>query len=96
MKSAAADKPHGGLTVSSNLSLKEAVEQLRAHPDRPVRAEVEGGLLLELRVLPRDSSASAADAFAALGPWEGETPEEIHALVAEARKASRQREVPAL
>lgn len=82
--------------MNTNLSLDEAVEQLRAHPERPVRAEVEGGLLVELRALSQERAVSAADAFAAFGPWEGETPDEIHALVTEARKASRQREVPAL
>jgi len=82
--------------MSAYLSLAEAVEQLRVHPERPVRAVVEGGLVLELRALPRETATSAADAFDALGPWEGEAPEELDLLLAEARRGGRQRDVPAI
>jgi hypothetical protein len=39
---------------------------------------------------------TAADIFEELGPWAGETTEEILRLLAEARRAGGQREVPEL
>ena len=39
---------------------------------------------------------NAADAFAAIGPWEGESPDEIAAILAAARKRGGTRSVPEL
>ena len=40
---------------------------------------------------PREGE-SAAEAFASLGPWEGESPEEIRAILTEARREGREQE----
>ena len=69
---------------------------MRRVPRTPPRGAASALRGVELRALPRDTAAGAADAFAALGPWEGETPEGIRALASEARKASRPHAVPAL
>lgn len=58
-------------------TLEEAVEQLKRDPSRPVRAAVDG-LTVEVRAVSAMSELeSAADLLAAIGPWEGETTDEI-------------------
>jgi hypothetical protein len=54
-------------------TLDEALQRLKREPGEPVRATVEG-MTVEVRVVP-DAPAirSAADVFAEIGPWEGET-----------------------
>ena len=74
-------------------TLEEAVEQLKRDPSHPVRATL-GGLTVEVRAvsdLPGDRSA--AELFAAIGPWAGETTEEILAILTKARGQSGQRTV---
>jgi hypothetical protein len=65
-------------------TIEEAVEQLRAGPDAPVRTRV-GDLTIEVSAVAEpEPQRSAADVFAELGPWEGETTEEILAILADA------------
>lgn len=77
-------------------SIEEAVEQLKRDPNTPVRAQV-GDLTIEVRAVSEGTSGrSAAAVFAEIGPWEGETTEEVLAILAEARRGGGQRSVPAL
>lgn len=77
-------------------TIEEAVEQLRRDPTRPVRARV-GELTIEVTaVTEKASGKSAASVFAEIGPWEGETTEELLAILAEARHRGGQRPVPDL
>jgi hypothetical protein len=76
--------------------LDEALSQLKRDPAYPVRANVEG-MTVEVRVVgatrPGDS---AAEPFALVGPWAGETTDEILAILAEARRKRSHREVSGL
>jgi hypothetical protein len=77
-------------------TLEEAVAQLRRDPTQAVRTRV-GDLTIEVRAVPEPGpQKSAADVFAELGPWEGETTEEILAILADARARGGQRGVPPL
>jgi hypothetical protein len=73
-------------------SLEEVIEQLRRDPAHPAEAEL-GGLRLEVRVKPQ---RSAADIFREIGPWEGESTEELMRLLAEARRSGGAKDPPAL
>ena len=72
--------------------LREALDELRRNPARPVETEVDG-LHIELRGKPR---RSAADVFAEIGPWEGEAREELEHRLAAARSAGGSAEPPEL
>ena len=77
-------------------TIEEAVEQLRRDPTHPVRVRL-GDLTIEVRAVAEpDPQRSAADVFADLGPWEGETTEKILAILAEGRGRGGQRGVPEL
>lgn len=73
-------------------SLEEAIERLRHDPLHPVEAVV-GDLRVEVRV---KSSRSAADLFREVGPWEGESTEELLQRLAEERRHGGSGEPPAL
>ena len=74
-------------------TLDEALQRLKREPDEPVRATV-GGMTVEVRVVPDAPVVrSAADVFAEIGPWEGETTEEMLNFLAEARRQGSQRPV---
>lgn len=73
-------------------SLEEAVDRLRRDPVHPVEAVV-GGLRIEVRV---KAPCSAADLFRDVGPWEGETTEELLQRLAEERRRGGSGEPPAL
>ena len=73
-------------------SLEEAIERLRRDPGHPVEAVV-GDLRVEVRVkAPR----SAADFFREVGPWEGESTEELMKRFEEERRRGGSGEPPAL
>ena len=77
-------------------TIEEAVEQLKRDPNTPVRAQV-GDLTVEVRVVSEDArERSAAAVFEDLGPWEGETTQDVLAILAEARRRGGQRSVPQL
>lgn len=77
-------------------TLEEVVEELKRDPAHPVRTRI-GGLTIEVRAVPEPPAGrSAADLFAEIGPWVGETNEEILAILAEARRHGGQRSVPDL
>jgi hypothetical protein len=77
-------------------TLEEAVEQLKHDRSRPVRAEV-GDMVIEVRAVnPTIAEGSAADVFAEIGPWLGETTEEMLQLLTAARRRGGQRSVPDL
>ena len=72
-------------------TLDEALQELKREPGLPVRATVEG-VTVEVRVvadLPVNRSAAAL--FAEIGPWEGETTDEMLEFLAEARRHGSQR-----
>lgn len=73
-------------------SLEEALAVLRRDPSRSVEVEVEG-LHVELRIKPR---RSAADVFREIGPWEGETTEQLLERLDDARRAGGSKEPPEL
>ena len=77
-------------------TLEELVEQLKRDPGHPVRTRL-GDLTIEVRAVaePR-ADKSAADLFAEVGPWAGETTDEILAILAEGRRQGGQRPVPEL
>jgi len=77
-------------------TLEQVVEQLRRDPGQPVRTAVDGFMVEVRAVSDVPAEQSAADAFSAIGPWAGETTEEILAILAAARHASGQRTVPEL
>jgi hypothetical protein len=79
--------------VSVPKTIEEIVEQLRRDPGHPVRATL-GGMTVEVRAVPDlQEVASAAELFAAIGPWAGETTEEILAILAKARAQGGHRAV---
>jgi hypothetical protein len=73
------------------LTLDDALAALRRDPTRPVEAELQG-MHVELRVAP----PSAANVFRAIGPWEGETTEELLRRLDEARRAGGSADAPEL
>lgn len=67
-------------------TLDEAVAQLEKDPTHPVRARI-GDMTVEVRpVVEAAGDRSAADVFAALGPWAGETTDELLQLLSDARR----------
>ncbi|MBI5368906.1 MAG: hypothetical protein HZA54_17860 [Planctomycetes bacterium] len=74
-------------------SLEEALAHLRREPDQVVRARVKD-LTVELRAVREGACArSAADVFREIGPWAGETTEEIFAILGEGRSRPDRRAV---
>ena len=81
------------MTPRASQQLEQAVEALRREPDRPVRAQVDD-LTVELRAVREQATTkTAADLFAEIGPWEGETLDEILAILADARAQGGSRAV---
>lgn len=77
-------------------NLKTAVEKLKQDPSRPVQARVDS-LDLELRALaPRERPKDVQAFLADLGPWEGESLDELLARLREAREAGGSAEPPQL
>jgi len=77
-------------------TLNEAVRQLKRRPKHPVRATVDG-LIVEVRVvLPAQDDRSAAELFAQVGAWQGESTDEMLEFLARARRGGSQRPVPDL
>lgn len=77
-------------------SIDEAVAQLKRDPASPVRTKV-GDLTIEMRAVAEPPEGrSAADLFARLKPWAGETTEEMLEILADARRKGGQRSVPDL
>lgn len=68
-------------------NLQTAVEALRRDPGHPVQVQIDD-LDIELRVLgPKERPADLGEFLADLGPWEGESLDELLARLREARKA---------
>jgi hypothetical protein len=88
--------------VSQPLPLDQAVEALKLDPTHAVRARVDD-LTVEIRAVPEGPTRplapgekSAADVFREIGPWEGETLDELLAFFAEARRRCGNRNVRGL
>jgi hypothetical protein len=78
-------------THVAEVTLEEVLAQLKKDPGHPVRARV-GGLTIEVRTIDEQGPArSAADVFAELGPWAGESTEEILRVLAAARRSGGRR-----
>ena len=89
--------PCYALNVSQPLALDKAVEALQRDPTHVVRARV-GHLTVELRAVsdsPPETERSAAEMLREIGRWEGETYEELVALLAGVRQRTS-RPVPDL
>jgi len=72
------------------------VQESQKDPSHPVQAEIDG-LTVELRAVEKPAKGkSAAELFAEIGPWEGESTEEMFAFFREARREGGQRRVPEL
>lgn len=83
--------------MSHPLALDQAVEALKQDPTHAVRARV-GDMTVELRAIPDAAPAierSAADALREIGPWEGESYDELVELFGDIRQRSS-RDVPDL
>ena len=76
-------------------TLAEALDELKRDPGRPVRADVQG-MTVEVRVVTPPVEISAAEVFDRVGPWAGETTDEILSILAEARRRGSRRDVPEL
>ncbi len=72
-------------------TLDEAVAQLEQDPEHAVTAEV-SGMVIELRCRGR---RTAADIFKEVGPWEGESQQELTDLLREGRRNGGSGEPPA-
>jgi hypothetical protein len=77
-------------------TIEEAVEQLKRDPSQPVRTRV-GGLTIEVKAVPEVlADRSAAELFVELGPWAGESTEQMLELLASSRRQGGRRSVPDL
>jgi hypothetical protein len=70
--------------------IENAVSELRRDPSQPVTAEIEG-LVVEMRYLRRET---LGDLFRQVGPWEGESQEELLRRLREARESGGSKEMP--
>lgn len=78
------------------MTIEEVVARLKRDPAHPVRTKIDD-LTIEVRaVVEPEPNRTAADVFAEIGPWEGETTEEILKILADARGAGGRRSVPEL
>lgn len=91
---------HGGdlmATAHAHIpaTLEEALEKLRRDPSHPVRAHVDD-LDVELRALPprRREGPGLGSRMAALGPWQGESTEEIIRILRDGREAGGRASAP--
>ncbi len=67
-------------------TLEEAAAELKKHPEKKVRAYC-GDLAVEMRAIwTSESPQRLGDSLAALGPWEGESAEELMSRLREARE----------
>ncbi len=74
-------------------NLQEAVAELKRDGSRPVRTRIDD-LTVEIHVVQEPlTGKKAADLFGEIGPWEGESTEEIMRLLSEARRRGGRREV---
>jgi hypothetical protein len=80
------------MSVMIATSLEEAIQRLRLDPGHPVEAVV-GDLRVEVRV---KTPPSAADLFREIGPWEGESTEELLERFTGERRRGGSGEPPAL
>jgi hypothetical protein len=83
--------------VSQPLALEQAVEALKRDPTHAVRARI-GDMTVELRAVleaPLSAERSAAEVLGEIGPWEGESYDELVTLFADVRQRSS-RSVPDL
>jgi hypothetical protein len=83
--------------VSQPLALDQAVEALKRDPTHAVRVRV-GDMTVELRAVAESPSAperTVAEVLREVGPWEGETYDELVALFADVRQRTS-RPVPDL
>ncbi len=71
-------------------TLDEAVAKLERDPEHAVTAEVRG-MVVELRCQVR---RTAADIFKEVGPWEGESQQELTDLVRDGRRNGGSEEPP--
>ncbi len=66
--------------------LEQVLMRLRKNPGRPVRARLDE-MEVEIRMVKSQARSSRlGDHIASLGPWSGESAEEITELIAGARK----------
>ena len=72
--------------------IHEAVAELKRHPEAPIEAEIDG-VVVELRYR---RERTAADIFREVGPWEGESADELIRIIRKGRDAGGSRDVPQL
>jgi hypothetical protein len=65
-------------------NLEEALAELKRDPSHPVHARVDD-LEVELRVVA-DKTVASADIFAGVGPWQGQSTEELLRVLREFRE----------
>jgi hypothetical protein len=74
-------------------TLEEAAAELTRHPAEPLRVVV-NDVELELRLVTAKRSGRRGSKIAALGPWRGESPEEILGMLREGRAAGGSADPP--
>jgi hypothetical protein len=89
------DRPMSTPQTQISKALEEALAQLRRDPSRPVRAHLDE-LDVELRAVPpsRRRGPGLGTRMAALGPWQGESTEEIIRILREGRETGGSAEPP--
>jgi len=77
-------------------TIEDALAVLKRDPTRPVRVHVDAvDMDVELRAVKASTpQIPLGDYLASLGPWEGETTEELLALLREGRRMGGSKEPP--
>lgn len=70
--------------------IKKAIAALKRDPGQPVTAKIDD-LIVEMRVTRR---RTAGDIFREVGPWEGESQDELIQRLREARDQGGSKEMP--
>jgi len=82
----------GGINMAG--TIEQAIIRLRNNPQRTVRARLDH-MEVEIRVVSMGvRPKKLGDHLASIGPWSGESPEEISRTLADARKTSGTAEPP--
>jgi hypothetical protein len=77
-------------------SVEKALKELEKRPGESVRTRL-GGLDIEMRVVTKSTAKKGlGDLLASLGPWAGESEEELSHFLAESRKQGGSVEPPIL
>ncbi|MBI4615607.1 MAG: hypothetical protein HY720_18460 [Planctomycetes bacterium] len=82
------------MNIEATQGLNLAIAQPKSDPTRPVRVRLEG-MEIEIRAVEEAAAPipSAAEVFASLGPWAGETADELKDILGKTRRRTAPRPV---